>query len=283
MRSVLFFDIDGTLVDSYGNVSETTKKALREAGRIGHKRFLCTGRTKSQILPELLELGFDGVVAVAGAEVWVGEDVIFRSLMEEEQVERFLRYFETKDCSYGLQTAAGSLCTKEGWEKTRQRFVALGASKKVTETNMRFFEIVDDLHGRHDVEKLFYNFVPETVDEVQAALGPYFHVEQNSFTGPDPHSGEITKAGVDKSTGMAAVMAYYGLPQSRAVAFGDGLNDAQMLSYAGTGVAMGNARKEILAMADYVTADIFHDGIYLAMEHLGLLCEDDTNEGGKDQ
>lgn len=271
MGKVLFFDIDGTLVDSNGDVAESTKSALRRAKERGHKLFLCTGRTKSQIVPELWELGFDGVVAVAGAEVWVEDQVIFHSFMEEEKVEQFLRFFERKDCSYGLQTAAGSLCTKEGWEKTRQRFVTLGAPEKVTTTNMRFFEIVDTLHGRQDVEKLFYNFVPETVEEIQAILGSYFYVEQNSFTGPDPHSGEITKAGVDKSTGMSAVMEYYHLPPEESVAFGDGLNDVTMLSYAGIGVAMGNARPEILAMADYITEDIFHDGIFLAMQHLNLI------------
>lgn len=268
---ILFFDIDGTLLDSNGDVAESTKKSLKQAQGNGHKIFVCTGRSKSQIMPEILEIGFDGFVTVAGAEAWVGDEVIYQSFMEEEQVERFLQFFEIRNCSYGLQTAAGTLCTKEGWDKTKERFLRLGASKKVTDTNMQFFEQVENLHGRHDVEKMFFNFIPETVTEVQTYLGDYFHVEQSSFSGPDPHSGEITKQGIDKATGMAEVMKFYGLGPEDAIAFGDGPNDMEMLSYAGYGVAMGNGRDKLKAIADYVTSDIFHDGIQEALRYLELI------------
>lgn len=268
---VLFFDIDGTLLDTEGNVAESAVLALHRAKMAGHKLFLCTGRSKSQIFPRVMEIGFDGVVTVAGAEAWVGEKVIFRRFMDAAQVDRFLDFFEPKHCSYGLQTAAGTLCTKEGWEKTRERFLLLGASQKVTRDNMACFQPVETLRGRRDVEKMFYNFIPETTAQVQARLGPYFHVEQSSFSGPDDHSGEITMAGVDKATGMAAVLDYYHLTAADAIAFGDGPNDRKMLAFASVGVAMGNARPALKEMADYVTSDIRHDGIARAIEHLKLI------------
>jgi hypothetical protein len=270
-KKVLFFDIDGTLMDADGSVAESTIEALHRAKAKGHKLFVCTGRAKGQVFPKILNIGFDGVVAVAGAEVWVGEQVIFQSFMEPSQVERFLQFFENRHCSYGLQTAAGALCTEEGWEKTKERFIMLEATPQVVEDNMRRFYPVDTLHDRTDVEKLFYNFVPETVEQVQEYLGDYFHVEQSSYSGPDPHSGEITKTGVDKATGMAAVMDYYHLTAEDAIAFGDGPNDLEMIQYAGIGVAMGNGRPVLKEQADYVTEDISHDGIYRAMEHLRLI------------
>ena len=55
------------------------------------------------------------------------------------------------------------------------------------------------------------------------------------------------------------------------IAFGDGDNDAQMLSFAGIGVAMGNGWDSAKAAADYVTEDIDADGVYLALKHFGLV------------
>ena len=53
-------------------------------------------------------------------------------------------------------------------------------------------------------------------------------------------------------------------------AFGDSENDIELLQAAGTGVAVGNAMEETKQAADYVTDDIWHDGIYKACEALGL-------------
>ncbi len=54
-------------------------------------------------------------------------------------------------------------------------------------------------------------------------------------------------------------------------AFGDGLNDLQMIEYVGTGVAMGNAVPELKEIADFVTKPVDEDGIAYAVKELGLL------------
>ena len=268
---VLFFDIDGTLLDSNGVIAESSKEAIKQAKANGHKMFLCTGRTRSQVWPELLQMGFDGIVSVAGAEAIVGDEIIYQSIMEPKKVEKFLDLMEPLHISYGLQTSEGTLTTQEGWDKTMDRFVKLGAPKEVAERNMSFFEPVPTLRGRNDVYKMFYNFAPMDVDEVQRRLGDYFLVEQSSFSGPDPFSGEITKRGIGKANGMDAVMKHFNLTREDAIAFGDGPNDMDMIEYASIGVVMGNGRDSLKAIADYITDDIFHDGIYNAMKHFELI------------
>ena len=52
---------------------------------------------------------------------------------------------------------------------------------------------------------------------------------------------------------------------------GDSINDVDMLQFAGCGIAMGNATEPAKEIADYVTTDIFEDGIWNAMAHMGLL------------
>jgi hydroxymethylpyrimidine pyrophosphatase-like HAD family hydrolase len=67
------------------------------------------------------------------------------------------------------------------------------------------------------------------------------------------------------------VLEHYGIRQEEMIAFGDGENDMEMLQFAGIGIAMGNAEKEVKAVADYVTDDIDDDGIWKACRHFGLI------------
>ena len=55
------------------------------------------------------------------------------------------------------------------------------------------------------------------------------------------------------------------------MAFGDGGNDKEMLSHVAVSVAMGNANEDLKALADYVTDDVDHDGVYNALKHFNLI------------
>jgi hydroxymethylpyrimidine pyrophosphatase-like HAD family hydrolase len=71
--------------------------------------------------------------------------------------------------------------------------------------------------------------------------------------------------------GIQRYLEMIGVTQEEIIAFGDGHNDAEMLRFAGIGVAMGNAEDDTKAVADFVTADIDDDGIYKALKHFELI------------
>ena len=77
--------------------------------------------------------------------------------------------------------------------------------------------------------------------------------------------------GIHKATGMKRYLEYVGIPREDSIAIGDGPNDLQMMDYAGIGIAMGNAREEVKKRADMVTSHIDEDGLYHALDRLGLL------------
>lgn len=60
----------------------------------------------------------------------------------------------------------------------------------------------------------------------------------------------------------AAVLRHYDFSKAEAIAFGDGHNDIEMLEAVGMGVAMGNAKDEVKAKADFVCKSVEDDGIY---------------------
>jgi hypothetical protein len=76
-RKLIFFDIDGTLSKVGENVSERTIAAIKAAQKNGHLCYVCTGRNYPVIDQQILEIGFDGVVASAGGYVKMGNQVLF--------------------------------------------------------------------------------------------------------------------------------------------------------------------------------------------------------------
>jgi hydroxymethylpyrimidine pyrophosphatase-like HAD family hydrolase len=76
---------------------------------------------------------------------------------------------------------------------------------------------------------------------------------------------------VDKATGIAVVEARLGLRRSDIVAIGDGINDIEMLSYAGIGVAVEEAPSEVRAVADRIISGPGEEGLVAGFVDLGLI------------
>ena len=81
---------------------------------------------------------------------------------------------------------------------------------------------------------------------------------------------DLANKGLTKLSGLKMVMEMYGVEPEQVMAFGDGENDVEMISYAGFGVAMANACPQAKAAADYVAASNDEDGVAKAIEQFLL-------------
>ncbi|MDO8297628.1 MAG: HAD family hydrolase [Caulobacter sp.] len=79
---------------------------------------------------------------------------------------------------------------------------------------------------------------------------------------------EIAPSGVSKAAGLAALCETLGIAAREVIAFGDMPNDLPMLAFAGRGVAVANAHRDVLAAADEITAANDADGVALIIETL---------------
>ena len=84
-------------------------------------------------------------------------------------------------------------------------------------------------------------------------------------------NGEIIPRGIDKGRGMELVCRYYDAGLQDTIAFGDSMNDLEMMQAAGISVAMGNACQTLKDMADTVCEEVWKDGIYHEFCRLGLI------------
>lgn len=112
----------------------------------------------------------------------------------------------------------------------------------------------------------------KAIEETKRYLGDRFVYAVHPYAeGSVCLNGEIIPKGIDKGKGMELICGYYGSDLADTVAFGDSMNDYEMIQTAGVSIAMGNACEELKQAADQVCEDVRDDGIYRAFLRMGFL------------
>ena len=273
----VFLDVDGTLVNERGLVPDSAQRAVREARANGHLVFLCTGRSPAELWPEVLDIGFDGLIAGSGAFVEVGKDVLVHRCLTDRDVDHVLSFFGSRHVDFYFQANDGIYATRDVRERLRR---LIGGSvtdlEVLAELEGGLFGFVDAIKVDADpyatlITKVIYLFSDVPLDDLRAEFAGSFVVIPSSVPLFGPNSGEMMLPGVNKATGIDALLEHLGVDRTDTIAIGDGYNDLEMLEHVGVGVAMGNAPKPVKDIADEVTTSVDEDGIRLSFLRHGLM------------
>ncbi len=271
-KKIVFLDIDGTLTTFKGIFPESAQNALRQAKANGHELVICTGRTITQIYRFLLESDcFSGIVCGAGSDVRRNGKQEFYHYIAAEELQLLVRYLEKIDAYYFLQCESGLFATQRVIDAT---MCLLGDENMTVEKRDETFGKIyrtDHPEAHRDVYKVIFYQAEESIEEIRKNCGTYFDVMEGSYGLTEKSDGEITVNGYNKSFGMKEYLKLCGAAQEDTIAFGDGPNDFEMLEFADIGVAMGNGREDLKAIADMVTDDVDRDGLANAFRKLGLI------------
>ncbi|MCR5580162.1 MAG: Cof-type HAD-IIB family hydrolase [Pseudobutyrivibrio sp.] len=276
-KKVIFFDIDGTLINFGGEFPESAKRGLIEAKENGHRIVICSGRSKCQVEKRLLDFGFDGLVCGAGAYVEYHGQVVYNNCMSEDQIREVLGYMEEIDTVAMLQCTSGIVATSSNMDAMYKNFQRILGDDLPDNINQIFDykttddNLIENAAKYKDAEKVCYYNSSRSLEEVQAKLAGRYDVTAMSFKNEKDGSGEITIAGINKAYGMQKLIDYLGVSREDTVAFGDGPNDFEMIEFAHMGVAMGNASDDLKTLANAITTAVDNDGIYNGLRELKLV------------
>ncbi|MDJ1371030.1 Cof-type HAD-IIB family hydrolase [Gulosibacter molinativorax] len=277
MPKIVFLDIDGTIVDYDNSIPESAVAAIRAAREAGHRVYLSTGRSRAEIYDELWEIGFDGFIGANGGYVEDNGQVVLHQHLTSDQCRRVVDWLHGRGLEFYLESNAG-LFGSEHFESASQpvirKYVA-GKGEPGADATMVQDVFPDMVFGanlfRDDVNKI--SFILSSWQDHLDATAEFPDLESGSWGGRGAEAlfGDLGVAGITKAHAADALLEYLGADRADTIAFGDARVDIPMLEYCEVGVAMGNSSPDVLAVADYVTGDVAHDGLAAAFKHLGLL------------
>ena len=261
-RKLIFLDVDGTLVDFTMHMPESAREALSIARKRGHLISLCTGRTVTNVYPWLLEFGFDAIVASAGAYVSANDKVIYHSVLANDKVQDMVEVLKEHGACFMLQGINGRYVDEENAKKMRERCMRLGLDIDGALNGLTLVEHPEQMPAL-DAD------IP--VDVMQKEVGNYIKITGASFGKDRQMSGEMTKMGVNKATGMQRLMDELKIGREDTIAFGDSMNDYQMLEAVNYGVVYEGASDKVKAVANDTFIDPDRDSIALSLKKLNII------------
>jgi Cof subfamily protein (haloacid dehalogenase superfamily) len=253
-------DIDGTLLRSDGTLSPATVATLRS---LAVPYVLVTGRPRRWLEALVAELGAAGTaIAVNGALTYdlATGDVVRTVALEPAEALACAEAIRAAvpDTLFAIERDAHDSFAREPGYPTR------GPLADATELPLA------ELLAAPVLKLLCRSFSLDTADALYEAATRACTGHPVELTHSSGTIGllEISAAGVDKATALAAHAAMLGIAASDVLALGDGFNDVPMLTWAGWGVAVANAHPAALAVADEVTASNDDDGVARVLARL---------------
>lgn len=263
---LFFLDIDGTIAIPGAAPSPLLQQTIRALQAQGDKVFLCTGRPYIFIPKEVAALNCDGGIYSAGGRILAQGQEIFRAHMSDSTKTAVIQRLTQLGASYILE--CDSACYRGGVDL--QRLLEQLDSGNGTHSELRRILTVFSKYlpiaqyTGEPVYKIVF-FLPSREAAEQFHLNHPAETKVVFFRGNLPsarfHQGEISEARINKGDAMQRLCRFYGVTPENCVAYGDSMNDAEVLQSAGEGIAMGNANEEVKRIADRVCGSCAEDGL----------------------
>lgn len=242
---MILFDLDGTLLTSDNIVSSITADVIKNCKLNGYHIGFITARSRSKKNVFLLDgLPCDFMAFYNGAEIYTEHHLIESNVLTYKQAMWILKRLN-EDFSniimdvhlepWNFSNACGNICHIES------------GVRKVCNLN--------DL-PKHNVQRIRL----ESEDLMSIPLKNYM-TNESTFYYTTYGDAIIVHKNANKEHATKLASNFFNIPLTQMIAFGDDVNDINMLKIVGTGVAMGNAVPSLKKIANYVTETNDNHGI----------------------
>lgn len=265
MRKMVCFDMDMTLLDhAVKKIPESALAAIQSLKKQGHLVVIASGRDMDNELsrPWADAVEPDAIVHSNGQKVTVGRKVLKEVFMDGALIRRLVEFAKEHNFCLGFNIGRKGCYVHEEIIRDRER--------RVFKEPDREFIPVENLFSHPFYAMALFGWNPEHTQEAARLVEEHFpELKCPLFSRKE--GADVIYRNVSKADGIRILMDYYGVEEKDVVAFGDSMNDIEMIREAGIGVAMGNAVEELKREADFVTKAIGQDGIQYGLFKIGLL------------
>lgn len=260
---IIFFDIDGTLIDlsrGINSPTEKTKEAIKLLREKGHFAIIASARAE---MPNYFKgMEFDGFIGGNGSIIEFKGEIIREVVMSKEQVEELIDIFKTYKGQFNFKGK------KDRWVSSLNHPLML-KQMELFGGNPDDGRIVD--WNVEDIKATKATVIFETekqLNECADALPSEWEYDAYSDVN---YRIDINMPGCTKGKGVRYLYEALGINYEDTMAFGDNLNDIDMLQNVKYGIAMGNATEKLKEIAYSITEDVTRDGIYEALSKMNII------------
>lgn len=256
-EKIIFFDIDGTLLDYEKKLPQYTKEAIRALKEKGYEVAIATGRAPFMFADLRRELDIQTYVSYNGQYVVLNNEVIYTNPLNI-------------DALYSLTDVAISNGHPIVYMDHEDMKANVSHHNDIIESIKTLKITKFPTHDPHYFEEReTYQSLLFCKEKEELLYQEEF--KQFDFVRWHPVSVDVVPAGGSKAKGIEKITEKLGIRKESVFAFGDGLNDIEMLKAIYNSVAMGNAHDEAKKAARYMTKAVDEDGILYGLRLLGLL------------
>jgi Cof subfamily protein (haloacid dehalogenase superfamily) len=294
---LIALDLDGTLLNSRGEVSERNFRAIAEARARGVRVALVTGRRFRDARPLALQLGLDvPVISHNGALTKHARtlETVAVSLLPLEEAREVLRVGRTNDADALVSDdaeGAGVLVYDHLSDNNPALAKYIAWARRIhgeeASEAVRRVPSLEDYLDHAPVHIAFSGGVARMkrlAEKLHEELESRVKLLNTIYVKQDFALLDVLHPEVAKGFGVEAAAAEYGFRREEVMAMGDNYNDLEMLQYAGTSVVMGNAETSLRELLQedvercYVTTTNDEDGVAVAIEKF-ILNENSLKSG----
>ena len=290
MFRLMTIDLDGTLLNSYGEVTEETRQALKAAKEQGTEIVLASGRPISSTESLAVDLGVDNyLISGNGAAVFdiQKQEVIYDRFLTKEQVLRVAKLCEENSFFYNVYTEDEVIASslnynilfyhKENVKKIEEKRTHINVVQNIAEYieqsgKEKFLKITVC-----DESQFIFNSIMKRLKTIEGidVLEVAYMSRKKIKAGTDDvdiqyYYTEITNQNVNKWTAIEFLLNHLNIKKEEVIAIGDNMNDKEMIEEAGLGVVMGNSNPKMKEIADEIVSDNNSNGVLEAIEKFVL-------------
>ena len=286
MYKLVAIDLDGTLLNSYGTITEYTKQTIKKCIQKGIEIVLASGRPNDSIEAIAKEIGATNYfISGNGALIYdmQKQESIYEKYMTKEKVLEIIKICEENSISYNVYTNKTILATslkhnvlyyhKENLKKEENKKTHINIVEnmyeyvkqlneerflKITvcdENNSIFNSIIRKLRQIEGIEVLDVSHMSRKM------------IRQGTEEIPiEYYYTEVSLAEVDKWNAIEFLQEKLGVKKEEIIAIGDNMNDKKMIEEAGLGIVMKGSTPIVSEVADYITEGNNEDGVAKALE-----------------
>lgn len=286
MYKLVAIDLDGTMLNSYGMVTENTKQVIKNTINKGTEVIIASGRPIDSIKTIAKEIGSENYfIAGNGALIYdiKKDEIIYEKFMNKQKVLEIIKICEENSISYNIYTEKTIIAKglkynvlyyyKENLKKEENKKTNITIVEDVYEyiknlENEKFLKITVC-----DETKSVFNSIirklrtVEDIDVLDVLHMSRKMIKQGTEDVPiEYYYTEISLKDVDKWKAIEYLANKMNISKDEIIAIGDNINDKEMIENAKVGIAMGQSTPVITEIADFVTSNNNEEGVAKALE-----------------